>query len=115
MEKHQAVGAAKGNGVHDLPKAPARPTLRPKVNATPFETLQAIFRMLEAAAIHFTVSRYRDDAVSIHAVVPGERWEIDVLDDGTIDFERFVSDGEMLDDGALKESIARFAEPSSAM
>ena len=68
--------------------------------------------MLEAAAIPFTVSRYRDDAVSIHAVVPGERWEIDVLDDGTVDFERFVSDGEVRDAEALKASISRFAEPT---
>ncbi len=113
MEKHQAKGAGKGKGVHDLPKAPARPPLRPKVNATPFETLQSIFGTLEEAAIDFTVARNRDDAVSIHAVVPGERWEIDVLDDGTVDFERFVSDGEVLDDRALKQSIARFAEPAS--
>ena len=114
MAQHQAKSAAEGNGVHDLPKAPSRPTLRPKVKVAPFETLQSLFRSLEAAAIHYTVSRDRDDAVSIHAVVPGERWEIDILDDGTVDFERFVSDGEMLDDRALKEWIARFAEPAPA-
>jgi len=82
------------------------------MKASPFETLQAIFRQLEAAAIHFTVSRYRDDAVSIQAVVPGERWEIDVLDDGTVDFERFIGDGEVLDAEALTGFIARFAEPA---
>ena len=114
MAKHQAKGAAEGNGVHDLPKAPARSALRPKVSATPFETLQSIFGSLEEASIHFTVSRNRDDAVSIQAVVPGERWEIDVLDDGTVDFERFIGDGEILDAEALEGSIAKFSEPVPA-
>lgn len=80
---------------------------------TPFETLQAVFRSLDAATIHYTVARYRDDAVSIRATVPGERWEIDVLDDGTVDFERFVSDGSILEHDDLKQYIERFAEPLS--
>lgn len=73
-----------------------------------------IMRALEAAHIHFTVARYRDDAVSIQATVPGERWEIDVLDDGDVDFERFVSDGGVTrGEAELHEFIARFAEPAA--
>ena len=114
MEKHQAKGAAKSNGIHDLQKATARPPLRSKVKLAPFETLQAIFQSLDTAAIHYTVARYRDDAVSIRATVPGERWEIDVLEEGGVDFERFVSDGETLELDDLKESILRFADPEPA-
>ncbi len=84
------------------------------MKATPFDTLQSIFRLLDTATIHYTVAHYRADAVSIQATVPGERWEIDVLDDGTVDFERFVGDGAILELDALKKSIARFADPGPA-
>lgn len=113
MEKHQTKSSAASNGLQNLPKVAARPTLRPKVKDSPFETLQAIFVALDAAAIHYTVARYREDAVSIRATVPGERWEIDVLEDGEVDFERFVSDGETLGPDELKRSIAHFADPVS--
>ena len=80
----------------------------------PFAKLTGIMRALEAAQIHFTVARYRDDAVSIQATVPGERWEIDVLDDGDVDFERFVSDGGVTrGETELRAFIARFAEPAA--
>jgi hypothetical protein len=71
-----------------------------------------IIRTLEAAGIHYTVTKYRYDGVSIRATVPGERWEIDVLEDGDVDFERFVSTGEVTGEAEMKESIARFAEPA---
>jgi hypothetical protein len=78
----------------------------------PFAKLMAVIRALEEAQIHFTVARNRDDAVSIQATVPGERWEIDVLEDGEVDFERFVSTGGVTGENDLKHFIARFAEPS---
>ena len=71
---------------------------------------QTVILNLRAAQIHFTLSTHREDALSILATVPGERWEIDVLDDGEVDFERFVSDGEIGDAAALDELIPRYAE-----
>jgi hypothetical protein len=49
-------------------------------------------RLTEAGISHETVV-YRDDAVSIVANVEGEYWEIDFLDDGTVDVEIYVSRG----------------------
>lgn len=76
----------------------------------PFAKLMAIIRALEAARIHFTVSYHRYDAVSILATVPGERWEIDILEDGEVDFERFVTTG-VTGETELKAAIKKFAEP----
>ena len=67
--------------------------------------------VLEAAQIHFTVSYHRYGAVSVLATVPGERWEIDVLEDGDVDFERFVSTGGVTGEAEMNEAIAKFAEP----
>lgn len=77
----------------------------------PFAKLMKIIRALEAAQIHFTVSYHRYEAVSILATVPGERWEIDVLEDGDVDFERFVSTGGVQSEPEMTEFIAKFAEP----
>lgn len=80
----------------------------------PFTRLMESAQALEVAQIHFLVSRYRDDAISIQAAVPGERWEIDVMADGQVDFERFVSDGGVTrDEAVLYDFIARFAEPAA--
>jgi hypothetical protein len=81
--------------------------LKPK----PFAKLMEIIRALEAARIHFTVTYHRYDGVSIQATVPGERWEIDVLEDGEVDFERFASTGGVTGEAEMKDAVARFAEP----
>jgi hypothetical protein len=77
----------------------------------PFRSLMDIVRELDAAKIAYTVARNRYDGISIQAVVPGERWEIDVLEDGSVDFERFASDGDIADRDALTACIAQFSEP----
>lgn len=72
-----------------------------------------IVRALEAAQIHYVVTQTRSDGVSVHATLPGERWEIDILEDGDIDFERFVSNGTIAGESELKTAIVQFAEPSA--
>ena len=81
------------------------------MKSEPFAKLMEIIRALEAARIHFTVSYHRYDAVSILAIVPGERWEIDILEDGDVDFERFVTTGGVTSEAEVNEAIAKFAEP----
>ena len=78
----------------------------------PFATLMEIVRALDAAGIHFEMAHNRHDAVSIRASVPGERWEIDVLEDGDVDLERFVSNGHVGGADEMTDFIARFAEPA---
>jgi len=53
---------------------------------------------LEAENISYTLAHYRDDAVMVTASVPGERWEIEFLDDGTVEVEKFVSDGQVYEE-----------------
>lgn len=81
------------------------------MKADPFAKLMALVRELEAAQISFRVTHHRYDGITIEATVPGERWEIDVLEDGDVDFERFVSTGGVQSEDVLAEFIARFAEP----
>ena len=72
--------------------------------------LLALADRLKAAGIHHEVTRYRDDGVSIIAAVPGERWEIDVLDDGEVVVEVYKSQGGCRGEDALKDLFARHSE-----
>ena len=78
-----------------------------------FGKLFDIIHALDAAQIHFTLNYHRYDAVSIMVTVPGERWEIDVLEDGDVDFERFVTTGGVVGETEMSEYISKFAEPDS--
>ena len=69
--------------------------------------LLALSDQLKAANIHHEVTRYREDGVSIIATVPGERWEIDVLDDGEIVVEVYKSQGGCRGEDSLKELFER--------
>jgi len=72
--------------------------------------LRPFIRELEEAEIYFELAINREDAISVMIAVPGERWEVDFLDDGSIDVERFVSSGELQDESALKNLFSRFDE-----
>jgi hypothetical protein len=48
----------------------------------------------------------------LFVTVPGQRWEVDGLSDGSLVWERFVSDGHLLEEQDLKQQIGVFAEPS---
>jgi hypothetical protein len=42
--------------------------------------------------------------------VPGERWEIECLGDGSIEVERFISNGEICGEEALYELFTTHAD-----
>jgi hypothetical protein len=72
--------------------------------------LLALSDKLKAANIHHDVTRYREDGVSIIASVPGERWEIDVLDDGEVIVEVYKSQGGCRGEEALKDLFERHSD-----
>lgn len=77
---------------------------------TTTDTLYALLDRLRQARIHYRVRDDREGAVSIDVTVPGERWEIDVLADGTVEIEIFTSDGTIHDAGKLEELFSRFSD-----
>lgn len=78
-----------------------------------FETFNAIRERLQAADLSFTSAAYRDDAMSLLVNEPGHYWEIDVLEDGSVDVEVYASQG-LSDDplGEIERLIARNSEES---
>ncbi len=58
-----------------------------------FTVFNALRERLSAADLTYTSAAYRDDAMSLLVNEPGHYWEIDVLEDGTIDVEVYASRG----------------------
>ncbi len=75
------------------------------MSTTAQSKLLTVLNELRAAGVHTSLRQDRDDAVSIDVTVPGERWEVDVLSDGTIEVEVFKSEGDIGDEKLLKKLV----------
>jgi len=75
-----------------------------------FDKLMGFLTHLEHESIYYTLAHNRDNAIMITVVVPGERWEIEFLDDGSVEVEQFISNGEIYDKNILDELFERFSE-----
>lgn len=58
------------------------------------ELLQ-LLALFKKHKIYHKIENVRDEAIMIEIVVPGERWEVEFLEDGSIEVEIFHSDGKM--------------------
>ncbi|HSZ57255.1 MAG TPA: hypothetical protein VK797_16430 [Tepidisphaeraceae bacterium] len=67
--------------------------------------LLSFLGQLRARRIPYRLDQYRDDAIMVEVAVPGERWEIEFLDDGTVEAEVFRSDGTILDGSSLDDLL----------
>lgn len=74
------------------------------------ELLFSIIAELQKAKISFSLDVTRENAITILATVPGQRWEIDVFKDGEVEVEVFQSGGQIYDYNHLGEMIRKFAD-----
>jgi len=80
----------------------------------PFHKLTGFLKQLDQAHIHYVLASHREDAIMVLVSVPGERWEVEFLDDGSVEIERFTSSGEIGGEKALRELFTRFTDPEPA-
>jgi hypothetical protein len=71
--------------------------------------LLTFLNQLRKGRIHYRLDQHRDDAIMVEIAVPGERWEVEFLDDGTVEAEVFRSDGTIYDADSLDDLIAHHA------
>ena len=71
------------------------------------DALLAFLRRLDEAGIHYSLGSYRD-SVNVHVSASGdERWEVEFFPDGSVEIERFVSDGGVETDAGRLEDLFR--------
>lgn len=46
----------------------------------------------------------------VTVAVPGERWEVELLSDRSVDIEKFISNGEIAGEEVISELFARYSE-----
>ena len=72
--------------------------------------LLAFLNQLRAGKIYYRLSQHRDNAIMVEVTVPGERWEVEFLDDGGVDVEVFKSDGTIHDRSLLPALVDRYSD-----
>lgn len=83
------------------------------MNGNALRALFDLLSRLDEARIHYALDRVREDAIMIKVAVPGQRWEIELVDEGdefTWEIERFASSGKLEDESILDELFARFSD-----
>lgn len=70
----------------------------------------AILNKLEKNSIFYKLNKVRNEAIMVEVAVPGQRWEIEFLEDGTVDIEKFISDKDMYDVNELETLFKEFSD-----
>lgn len=52
---------------------------------------------LENSHIFYKLNKVRNEAIMVEIAVPGQRWEVEFMEDGTVEIEKFISDKDMYD------------------
>jgi len=68
---------------------------------------------LDAVNIYHEIAAHTANALMIKIPVPGERWEIEILDDGQIQIEIFRSNGHIFVDEEVEPLINRLFDEFS--
>ncbi len=72
--------------------------------------LIAFLNKLEERSIFYKLNKVRNEAIMVEVAVPGQRWEIEFLEDGTVDIEKFLSDKDMYDVNELETLFKEFSD-----
>jgi hypothetical protein len=72
----------------------------------------ALSKELENAGIWNEIRFFREDGITVLARVPGEYWEIDLLEDGMTHVEVLRSAGDPEDETSIERLISEFGEKS---
>lgn len=72
--------------------------------------LNEFLNKLKEKNIFYKLGKVREEAVMVKVAVPGQRWEIEFLDDGTVAIEKFLSDGHIYNEAELDILIRDFAD-----
>ena len=70
-------------------------------------SLLSFLNDLRESKITYRLGHHRDDAIMVEIAVPGERWEVEFFEDGTVETEVFKSDGSIQGISSLADLLQR--------
>ncbi|MBI4824204.1 MAG: hypothetical protein HY805_08260 [Nitrospirae bacterium] len=77
---------------------------------TSLKNLLSFLNRLNGKKISYSLEHNSNNAIMVIVVVPGQRWEVEFFDDGSIEVDRFISTGEIEDESILKDLFEKFSE-----
>jgi hypothetical protein len=77
-----------------------------------FGWLLDFLNRLDAAHIHYTLGHTRPESVMVDISLPGGRWEVEFMLDGSTEIERYKSVADVEDDPVLLEELLAEADRS---
>jgi len=77
---------------------------------TGFATFNTFLNQLDQKKIFYRLSKIRPESVLVEVAVPGQRWEIEFMDDGTVEIEKFIAEGKMHDARELDVLFKEFSD-----
>jgi hypothetical protein len=83
------------------------------MNGNQFNRLLAFLERLDQAKVRYTMRHSREDALMVVVYAPGQYWEVEFLEDGDVEIERYRSNGHIDNESVLEELFALWAEPDS--
>lgn len=66
-----------------------------------FGCLLDLLNRLDAAHVYYKLDHTRPDSLMVDVALPGWRWEVEFMADGSLDIERYQSTGGVVNDVAL--------------
>ena len=72
--------------------------------------LNKFLNTLEENKIFYRLSKIRRESVMVEVAVPGQRWEVEFMDDGTVEIEKFFSEGTIHGSEELQVLIDNFSD-----
>ncbi len=67
-------------------------------------------RKLDEKSISYTISNPIDNSIMIIVCLPGQRWEVEFMEDGTIEIEKFLSNGEIYGEEEIEKLFENFSD-----
>ena len=83
--------------------------LAPPTTSAVYENLLGFLSRLDDHHVPYSLGSVRPEAIMVQFSLPGERWEVEFLAGGTVEIERFRSDGQIADESALDGLWQRLA------
>lgn len=66
---------------------------------------------LEEKKIYYKLDKIRDESILVEIAVPGQRWEVEFMNDSSIEIEKFISDdGDLYDEKELEVLFRNFSD-----
>lgn len=73
------------------------------------KTLIDFLEKLEERKIYYRLNKIRD-SILIEVTVPGQRWEIEFMSNGSVEIEKFLSDGTIFDHNEIEDLLNNFSD-----